>query len=380
LTPAGAGAIAVIAMRGAQAWSIARRLFRPALGKPLPERPVAGSTWFGRIGDGAGDEVILAVPTDEPLVEIQCHGGQQVVRWLVDQCCREGCAEVSTFLDADDPWSLLQHAKTLRTGAILLDQANGALARTIVDIREAVASGDDARAERQLRELSRYIPVGQHLVEPWRVVIAGAPNAGKSSLLNALAGYQRSIVAAIPGTTRDVVTATLVFDGWPVELSDTAGLRDSGDALEAEGVDRAHAQIAAADLCLWVIDATGPAPSSIAHFAAATGIGPAWVLPVVNKIDQPPAWDLAGFRGAAAVSATEGTGLNELIHRMVALLVPHAPPAGAGVPYSAATVELVETSLQLLEEGGRDAVVNRLQTFSSTAPTRLFTDVAQSSK
>ena len=104
--------------------------------------------------------------------------------------------------------------------------------------------------------LARYAPLGRRLTAPWRVVVAGPPNVGKSSLVNALAGYQRSIVAPTPGTTRDVVTTRLAIDGWPVELADTAGVREATDALETQGVRLAREATAAADLCLWVLDAS----------------------------------------------------------------------------------------------------------------------------
>jgi tRNA modification GTPase len=88
------------------------------------------------------------------------------------------------------------------------------------------------------------------------VVIAGPPNVGKSSLINALLGYQRAIVFDQPGTTRDVLTATTAIDGWPVELADTAGIREGDDAIETEGVARALAEIRAADLVVEVWDAS----------------------------------------------------------------------------------------------------------------------------
>jgi tRNA modification GTPase len=364
LTPPGSGAIAVIALRGPEAWPIARRMLRPASKKPLPEAPTAGSSWFGRIGEGTGDEVILAVPSDALLVEVHCHGGRQVVRWLIEQFCREGCIEVVSFLSPEDPWSLLRHAKTLRTTSILLDQANGAFARAIENICGLLERGSAVESERALRELAQFISVGRHLIEPWRVVIAGAPNAGKSRLLNALAGYQRSIVAPIPGTTRDVVTATLAFDGWPVEVSDTAGLRESNDELEQEGVGRAKAQISGADLCLWVIDVTGSPPSSVEHFAAENGIDPQRVLAVINKTDLPRAWDLAGFRGSVAISALTGAGLDVLIRRMVEMLIPNPPAPGAAVPYSEEAFEMVAAALALIAHGDRDEAVARLLQFS----------------
>src|SRR4029453_3197945 len=95
-------------------------------------------------------------------------------------------------------------------------------------VRQVVAEitrEDWSDAVELLGAVLEFAELGQHLTAPWRVVLAGPPNVGKSSLINALAGYQRTIVSHVPGTTRDVVTTTTAIDGWPVELADTAGLR-----------------------------------------------------------------------------------------------------------------------------------------------------------
>lgn len=355
LTPSGAAAIAVIGVVGPDAWSIVRGLFRPASAKSLPADPLEGTTWFGHFGDGIGDEVLLAVVSrqPEPRLEIHCHGGRQVVRWLISQLTNGGCVEVApeTICQTDEAWRLLPHAKTLRTAAILLDQSQGAFARALAEIEQALAENCPGEAAALLQSLKRYVPVGRHLIEPWKVVIAGAPNAGKSSLLNALAGYQRSVVAPIPGTTRDVVTATLAFDGWPVEIADTAGLREGGDVIEVEGIERARRQLADADLCLWVIDITGPPPPPVETFASSNGVCSERILPVVNKVDQPPAWNREAIANAVAISAVNGEGLDELIRDMVHRLVPDPPPPGAAVPYSEDARRIVADLARRLSPG-----------------------------
>lgn len=266
-----------------------------------------------------------------PWVELHCHGGQEVVRMLLETLARHG-VEVCSWQEMaqhseEDPLRaqvsvLLAQAQTVRTAAILLDQYHGAFARTVKEICNT-ASGEKA-----LEELSRWVLVGRHLVEPWRVVVAGPPNAGKSSLVNALAGYHRTIVSPIPGTTRDVVAVRLALDGWPVELADTAGLRDNADSLEEQGIRLAENAIAAADLSLWVIDGAAPDHPSPAPWQPRLG------LTIINKIDLPAGWDHAQLAGALRVSALTGEGLDTLCEAIVRRLIPDPPPPGAAVPFT----------------------------------------------
>lgn len=375
LTPPGSAAIATLALRGPQAWPLVKRFFRPQSKTSLPEEPRPGDTWYGRLGEGAGDEVLIAVPPSRrhEIVEIHCHGGRQVVRWLIDLFLREGCHEVTAYRfmagiqERADTWELLAQAKTLRTASILLDQANGAFSRALQEIQKALEANDVQAAENRLRDLLRHFPVGLHLLEAWHVVIVGAPNAGKSSLLNALAGYQRSIVTPLAGTTRDVVSTTLAFDGWLVELSDTAGLRETNDLLEKEGVERARRQMAEADLCLWVIDATDPQPSSTSAFAIEMGVAEERILPVMNKMDLPVAWDVNRFTDATPISCLTGVGLEALIQKMVQVLVPDPPAPGTAVPYSGETCAFLKILEGQLASGQVAEAIAGLRTFQAAA-------------
>lgn len=317
LTPSGSGAIAVVEIDGANAWDTVTQLFKPSNGKPLPKQPTLYRTWFSKLGEGIGDEVIIAVKRVEPtpLIEIHCHGGIRVVRWVVEKFTNLGCEEQVTEPD-NSPWSLLEHAPTLHTANILLDQVHGAFER-------AVENKNFAR-------LAALASIGRHLIEPWKVVIAGPPNVGKSSLVNALAGYQRSIVSPIAGTTRDVVTTRVAFDGWPVELSDTAGLRESEEELEAEGIERAKRSLRDADLVVWVYDGESELP---VHPDCRVE------LLVINKTDAISGWDWSGIPDAIRVSAMIGNGITELIDSIVLKLVPVFPHPGEGVPY---TIELAD--------------------------------------
>ena len=308
LSPPGRSALAVLALDGEGAWELASKLFKRRSGKPLPSSP--GRSWLGTMGDGLADEVVLTVlgPTR---VEVSCHGGREVVRLLMETLGRHGAQRCDGHdLESNEAMRLLPKALTSRTATILLDQANGSYDREW-------AAGD-------FTALAGRIGVGMHLTAPWRVAVAGPPNAGKSSLVNALAGYQRSIVSPTPGTTRDAVSVALALEGWPIELIDTAGQRAEADALEGAGIAAGRAAIAEADLVLWVEDASAP---TAAPFAAGVVWEMAKTLPVLNKCDLAPG---AGLR----VSALTGEGLETLAAVIVAALVPDPPPPGAGVPFT----------------------------------------------
>ena len=312
LTPPGTGAIAVIAVSGLDAWPLVLRRFRPA-GKTRPESPTLHAVRLGTLGDGAGDEVVVAVTQVSPAVtvEVHCHGGPQVVRMLCAMLDAEGCVRAEWWqLSRDDGFDadvlpFLAAAPTVRNASILLDQYHGAF-------RDAMRS---PRVD--LERLRQLAPVGAHLVTPWNVVLVGAPNSGKSSLMNAIAGYQRSVVTPIAGTTRDAVRVELAIDGVAVRLTDTAGLRDTFDPLEAEGVRRATGLMATADLVICVLDGTAPAP-----------IPEGRALVVWNKVDL-----AAAPPEILAVSATTGQGLRELMSRIVATLEPVQPRPGEAVPF-----------------------------------------------
>ena len=352
LTPPGHGAIAAIGLCGAAAWDAVRAVFRPRSGTPLPESPVAGQFWLGLCGDDLADEVVLACKSGEMELwyEVQCHGGPAIVRMLVDVFAARGLKPCSwqEFLRGTDTDALraeaacaLAEAATVRTASILLDQMNGAFATKLREIIAAIECSTIEQAIAALRELNRWIPLGSHLTRSWRVVICGAANVGKSSLVNALAGFQRSVVAPTPGTTRDVVKTQIAVDGWLIELADTAGLRDESTGVEEQGIQLARAAAADADLRLWVLDGAAE---------------PSWPSDhdtlyrfVINKIDLPPAWDWTRAENAVHVSAATGAGLAELCTALAGWLVPDVPPSGAAVPFTPRLCAAVETAWRFLQ-------------------------------
>jgi tRNA modification GTPase len=356
LTPPGQGALATLGLHGPGAWEMVRALFGPHTGS-LPEAPAARTFRLGRLGEGAegvADEAVLAVTSagPPPTLELHCHGGREAVRFALDLFAARG-ARVVGWPDwlrrtTADPLRAaaavaLAEAATARTAAVLLDQHEGAFRRAVTAAVEALDRGDLAAAQEVVGELARRGPLGRHLVRPWRVALAGPPNVGKSSLLNALAGYRRSVVAATPGTTRDVVTVRLAVDGWPVELADTAGQRSSTDALEEAGVALARTAAASADLCLWLLDAAAPPVYPETQ--------PPNLRLVVTKTDLPPAWDLSAAGDAPRVSAVTGAGVPELCAALASWLVPEAPPPGAAVPFTPVLADVVEEAQRLLATG-----------------------------
>jgi tRNA modification GTPase len=355
LTPPGAAAIATLAVRGSDAWVVCRRLFTPRSGS-LPEEAEAvpaGRFWLGRFGTELTDEVVLAPRRAPPVpwLELHCHGGREVLALLLELFEQHGvrpCSweEWQRLRDLSQSTSLqaeaaiaLAHAPTARTASILLDQYHGALERVLAAVHAALAADDKPQTARLLEELTRYAGLGRHLTRPWRVIVAGAPNVGKSSLVNALAGFQRSVVAETPGTTRDVVTTRLAVEGWPIELVDTAGLRQGGETLEEQGIRLARAAAESADLILWVLEASAPPIKPPPDLIVRT-------LLVVNKIDLPPVWHPNAAEAVVRVSAHTGAGIAELCAVLARVLVPDAPPPGVAVPFTAALCDQIEATLQ----------------------------------
>ena len=339
LTAPGSAAIATVEVRGRRAYSIAKQLFAPA-GRPLPESPEVGRFWFGTLGS---DEVVLAV-TAPDAVEVHCHGGRRVVRWVTDQFTANG-AEERTPHSLSEGFELLQRAPTLRTASVILDQLDGAFANEVRRILVLLETAP-LEAGAALLHLARLgDTVGRHLVEPWKVVIAGPPNVGKSSLVNALAGYQRAVVSEVAGTTRDAVGVRVAFDGWPVELIDTAGLRDAG-GLEAKGVERARRELGEANLVVWVMDASSRDPvypDAETEAAVRSPRSPGRVL-VMNKTDVSIGWSPGTPAGAIHLSAATGENVPRFIGWVADRLIPNSPVPGGAVPFTPRLADLIDAA------------------------------------
>ena len=268
--------------------------------------------------------------------------------------------EKSHSADYQKAASLLQQARLAMSAAStelaalrLLHQYNGALAAELYKTLAAIDDEDLLTAQQLVRELSRREPLGLHLVTPWQIVLAGPPNVGKSSLINALLGYERSLVYDQPGTTRDVVQANTAIRGWPVTLTDTAGLRHAAESLESIGIKHAQQQIAGADLVLNVIDVHTSAEAVTEYQRQ----WPASIL-VVNKSDLPRATervsDLTAAETSRRVIATStlcGSGIDELMEAIAAVLIGDELPLACALPFLSEHYRvLAETSTLLAAE------------------------------
>jgi tRNA modification GTPase len=372
LTGEGRGAIAVVRVWGAGAIDLVKEVFRPN-GAVHLDGSWPGRLRLGRIGAGLGDEVVGAVlETAIPAIELQCHGGTAAVS-LVQQALERAGAHRC------DRWELagfdypsgdrlaaqaledLSRALTLQTAEILLDQAQGALRAEIARLADLVVT-DALLGQAGLGALIGRGAVGLRLLCGWKVVIAGRPNVGKSRLLNALCGFHRAIVDGAPGTTRDVVAFQTAFGGWPVELADTAGLRETANAIEQLGIERTRQELGAADLVVLVLDRSeGLRPIDRQLMVATEG-----ALVVANKSDLPADWQVddacLGIEGVIAVSAERGDGVDELVGTIAKRLVPNPPLPGEAVPFRPDQLEALRKALDDLLAGGPAAAAERLKT------------------
>jgi tRNA modification GTPase len=323
---------------------------------------------FGHWASGAHREEVVLLRGEGDSLEIHCHGGAAAVERIISALAAAGC-EVTpwqAWIDGESPNEIareatlaLAAATTRRTAAILLDQLDGALERDIAATQQELRQGNLASAQDRLAVLLASSHLGHHLTHPWQVAIAGRPNVGKSSLINALVGYQRAIVFDRPGTTRDVLSADTAVDGWPVRLTDAAGIRATIDPLEAEGVSRARQQLTQADLVLWVLDATAITESGDALAAAMQELteevgelaSAARPLGVLNKIDLLEGDALTSHSSVIAVSALVGLGIDALLVAIAQRLVPTPLQCGEGVLFTSRQSSLLESAMLAIKQG-----------------------------
>jgi len=368
-TRAHPGALAVVRLSGPRAGDVVERLTRKPL--PLPRRMSLRTLVDPSTGEAfdKGLVVWFAAPdteTGEPMAELHLHGGRAVVGAALDALAHLGfcrLAEPGEFtrrafehgkLDLTEAEGIadLVAAETAAQRRQALQQMDGALHRLYENWRgkglralahlEAAIDFPDEDLPEGLADEVRVAIVGlrdeiathledrrgERLRDGLSIAIIGPPNAGKSSLLNLLARREAAIVSETAGTTRDVIEVHLDLGGWPVVLADTAGLRDSDDAIEQEGVRRARARATAADLRVLVLDASGDWRSEMQGIMHSTeNWNPERDIVVANKADLVATEDPV----VVALSTREGTGLPRLLERLQQS-AESAMQEGAGAP------------------------------------------------
>jgi len=355
-TPPGEGAIALVRVSGANAIQVADKIFR---GKEQPTQFASHVQHFGEIFGAENqliDQVVLSIHrapasyTGEDLVEISCHGGTLVSAKVLQACLRVGAraarpgefterAFLNGKMDLTQAEAVIDliRARTDLALRSATEQLEGRLGQQIRAIRddlvallahinasidfpeEGIAPDEGEKLQLRIDSVRNEIIAllatadqGRILREGVRVVIYGATNAGKSSLLNRLLGYDRVIVSDTHGTTRDIIEETVNLGGVPIRLLDTAGLRASESELENEGIARTEKSLQLADLRLHIADRNAPRPP---HFDGRTS--DANEIVILNKSDLPEDSDWKNFH-SLRISCVTGEGLPQLQKEILA--------------------------------------------------------------
>ena len=374
-------AIGIVRVSGEGCFALCDKVFRAANGRPFSEQP-SHKMAFGEMLDARGRVIDqgLAVRfpgphsyTGEDSAEFHCHGSPVVLRELLDALFAAGArqAKAGEFtqraflngrLDLTQAEAVIDliDAETAAAARNAAAQLDGGLRRVLEPIQDALLDItsrfyavvdypdediEDIRpeqvaealssAEAQLTALLATCQRGKVLKSGVRTAIVGRPNAGKSSLLNALAGYERAIVTDIPGTTRDTVEESVLCGGVLLRLIDTAGIRDTADIVEQKGVEHSRKALGSADLVLAVVDGSVPLTAEDLEVLRLAAESPRWIA-VFSKCDL---WDTrarsVGIVGSPApaasvtLSSVTGEGLDEL-EAAVAALFPAGDPKEAG--------------------------------------------------
>jgi len=408
-TPPGVGGIGVIRISGQEAEGIVLRLFRPS--HPM-EGLVSHHLHHGQIVSPRSGEVLdevlvtlLKAPhsfTGEDTVELHCHGGPYVLRAVIEEVLRLGArpAERGEFTKRaflNDRIDLAQAEAVLdlinaRTREGLRAAVGGlagrlssridALRGRVIELLAGIEAAIDFTAEDgmesldsatapldalidDIRTLAASYRRGRILREGIGVVIAGRPNVGKSSLLNRLLGQRRAIVTPVPGTTRDFIEETVEIGGIAVRLTDTAGLRPPGDAVEAAGIEMVWERIAGADIVLMLLDGSVELAEDDLQIIGQVREKP--LLAVINKRDLPERLDIERLKGLLPpsvpplirISAKYGEGLEGLEDAIRSLTL-ETPSEGVEIAIShlrhRVALEAAAEHLLRARDGMRDGI------------------------
>ena len=360
-TPVGQGGIGIVRISGPRSLEIAETIFRPWKAAPLADKR-SGSLLYGHIINPADntnvDEVLLAIMrapnsyTKEDVVEINCHGGMISVKRALETVLAQGArlADPGEFTkraflngrinltQAEAVFDVIT-AKTEESMKLALEQLQGGLSEKLADIRKKLVDisasaeayidfpEDDietktslqirvrlAEIKEEVEGLSATFQEARFFRDGLAVAIVGRPNVGKSSLLNLLLKKDRAIVTELPGTTRDLIEDYLNINGLPIRIMDTAGIRNSEELVEKEGIRRSLDAINKADFIIALLDGSAPLEEDDLQLMELIR-GKNSVI-VINKSDLPANISLEDIsekgREFLSISALSGEGVEEL--------------------------------------------------------------------
>ncbi len=418
-TPPGAGAIGILRLSGPEAVPIAERCFKPLGRKGLTDHPVRELV-YGDLLDREGapiDRVLCTYSrgpnsyTGEDTAELQCHGSPTVLflglealfaagarqagpgeftrrAFLIGRLALPQAEAVMDLIDAETPGAARQAAGQL-SGALSrrVEGVYGGLVDVMAHFHAVLDYPDEdldpftqgtirealEGARRELRALLATYDRGRVTREGVPCAIVGAPNVGKSTLLNALVGYERAIVTDVPGTTRDTVEEKCVLGGVLLRLIDTAGLRDTDDAVEKLGVERARRAMEESGLILVVTDQSQPATGEETGLLK-TAMDLAPTIQVVNKCDLPPAPSpVVDFKLPPTVTGSAKRGPQRMARELgeeIAKLFPQGAEAPGEVLANARQAEAAGRALEAVERAGEALR-------AGVTPDALLTDVEE---